>query len=273
MFSTNLCEVTMDLPPAQDEFGFLDPNLLQAFQLFEWAAVEDLQDVLPGMLQHWRVNLGLPAILYHVLFTIWRLRETKKYSREEMISPFKSIHVQLFWYSSHDLSTFSASSFYNVTIFCFSVSNVKINLLWLCISRIFQNVIYIIDRIINKNNHQLQPQKYSVQLRLKMCFQSYCMTYLPILERGSFWPNKFEVLQCLSSQKTNWKLMYYVSLYLMLATLQMCRAQHSRETLMLTSTWSGSLLSFFLTQTDCFLTTTTCCVTVREKNKKQTNKH
>lgn len=51
-FSTNLWEVAVDLPPAQDELGLLVTYLLQAFKLFEGAFIEDLQDLLPRVLQN-----------------------------------------------------------------------------------------------------------------------------------------------------------------------------------------------------------------------------
>lgn len=77
----------MNLPPAQDEFCLLVANLLQTFQLFEGACVEDLQDFLPGLLQHRCVELGLPGILCYVLLTIWRLR-----GRENRILKGKKIN-------------------------------------------------------------------------------------------------------------------------------------------------------------------------------------
>lgn len=62
-----------------------------------------------------------------------------------------------------------------------------------------------------------------------------------------------------AESKNKLKLMHHVSLFLMLAILQMCQAKRSTaEARMLTSTWSESFLSFLLTQTDCFLTTASC---------------
>ncbi len=68
----------MDLPPAQDELRLLVADLLQTLQLFEGAGIENLQDFLSGLLQHRCVELGLPAVLYYILFTIWRLKEKRK---------------------------------------------------------------------------------------------------------------------------------------------------------------------------------------------------
>lgn len=47
----NLCEVTMDLPPTKDELCLLVTNLLQSFQLFEAAGVQNVKDFLSGLLQ------------------------------------------------------------------------------------------------------------------------------------------------------------------------------------------------------------------------------
>lgn len=53
--------------------------------------------------------------------------------------------------------------------------------------------------------------------------------------------------------------MHVVSLYLMLATLQMCQVKHSTvKAWLLTSIRSEHVSSFFLTHTDCFLTTRSC---------------
>ena len=74
IYCANLYEVTVDLPPAQDELCLFVSDLLQTLQLFEGARVENVKDFLPGALQHRRVELRLPAVLHYVLFTIWRLR-------------------------------------------------------------------------------------------------------------------------------------------------------------------------------------------------------
>lgn len=53
--------------------------------------------------------------------------------------------------------------------------------------------------------------------------------------------------------------MHVVSLYLMLATLQMCQVKHSTvKAQLLTSIRSEYVSSFFLMHTDCFLTTRSC---------------
>lgn len=46
----DLCKVTVDLSPAQDELRLLVSDLLQTLQLLERARVENLQDFLPGRL-------------------------------------------------------------------------------------------------------------------------------------------------------------------------------------------------------------------------------
>lgn len=74
---TNLGEVTVEFPPAQDELGLLVPYLLETLQFFKRTGVQNLQDFLSGLLQHWCVQLGLPFTL-HVLFTIWRLRNMER---------------------------------------------------------------------------------------------------------------------------------------------------------------------------------------------------
>lgn len=80
-FSTNLYEMTVDLPPAQDELSLLVADLLQTLQLFERAGIENVQDFLSGVLQHRCFDLGLPGFHHYVLFTIWKLRDRRdKYS-------------------------------------------------------------------------------------------------------------------------------------------------------------------------------------------------
>lgn len=75
---TNLGEAAMEFPPAQNELGLLVPYLLETLQFFKWASVQNLQDFLSRLLQHWCVQLGLPFTLNDVLFTIWRLRNMER---------------------------------------------------------------------------------------------------------------------------------------------------------------------------------------------------
>lgn len=75
VLSTNLCEMPMDFPPAQDKFGLLVADLLQLLQLLEGACVENSQDGLSGLVQHRRVKLGLPTIHLDVFFALWLLTE------------------------------------------------------------------------------------------------------------------------------------------------------------------------------------------------------
>lgn len=75
---TNLGEVTVEFPPAQDELGLLVPYLLETLEFFKRAGVQNLQDFLSGLLQHWCVQLGLPFTLHYVLFTIWKLRNMER---------------------------------------------------------------------------------------------------------------------------------------------------------------------------------------------------
>lgn len=63
--------MTVDLPPAQNELRLLVTDLLQTFQLFEAACVQNLQDFLLGLIHHRLVKLGLPSTLCVVLFTTW----------------------------------------------------------------------------------------------------------------------------------------------------------------------------------------------------------
>lgn len=49
--SLYLCEVSVDLPPAHDQLGFLISYELQTLELLQRAGVERLQDLLPGLLQ------------------------------------------------------------------------------------------------------------------------------------------------------------------------------------------------------------------------------
>lgn len=46
-----LCEDSMNLSPAHDQFGFLVSDQLQALELLQRARVQRLQDFLPGLLQ------------------------------------------------------------------------------------------------------------------------------------------------------------------------------------------------------------------------------
>lgn len=83
----HLGKVTVDFPPAQDELGLLVADLLETFQVFQWACVENVQDPLSPLFQHRRVQHRLPSSRHHVLFTVRRLMSKDTFTGERFSTP------------------------------------------------------------------------------------------------------------------------------------------------------------------------------------------